>query len=51
MNALNIPYVELGVGIGNILRIGEVYGVFRLTNLQDSCAPWWAVRFRLSLGM
>lgn len=51
MNALSIPYVELGVGIGNILRIGEVYGVFRLTNLQDSCAPWWAVRFRLSLGM
>ena len=51
MNALNIPYVELGVGIGNILRIGEVYGVFRLTNLQDSCAPWWAVRFRLYLGM
>ena len=51
MNALTIPYVELGVGIGNILRIGEVYGVFRLTNLQDSCAPWWAVRFRLSLGM
>lgn len=51
MNALTIPYVELGVGIGNILRVGEVYGVFRLTNLQDSCAPWWAVRFRLSLGM
>lgn len=51
MNALNIPYVELGVGIGNILRIGEVYGVFRLTNLQDSCTPRWAVRFRLSLGM
>lgn len=51
MNALNIPYVELGVGIGNILRIGEVYGVFRLTNLQDSCAPWWAVRFRLYMSM
>lgn len=51
MNALTIPYVELGVGIGNILRVGEVYGIFRLTNLQDSCAPWWAVRFRLSLGM
>ncbi len=51
MNALTIPYVELGVGIGNILRVGEVYGVFRLTNIQDLCAPWWAVRFRLSLGM
>lgn len=51
MNALTIPYVELGVGIGNILRVGEVYGIFRLTNIQDLCAPWWAVRFRLSLGM
>lgn len=51
MNALNIPYIELGVGIGNILRIGEVYGVFRLTHLNDPTSPWWAVRFRLSLGM
>ena len=51
MNALTIPYVELGVGIGNILRVGEVYGIFRLTNIQDHCAPWWAVRFRLYLGM
>lgn len=51
MNALNIPYVELGVGIGNILRIGEVYGVFRLTHLNDPTSPWWAVRFRLYLGM
>lgn len=51
MNALNIPYVELGVGIGNILRIGEVYGVFRLTHINDPTSPWWAVRFRLSLGM
>ena len=48
---LNIPYVELGVGIGNILRVGELYGVFRLTDLQDNTAPWWAIRFRLHLGM
>lgn len=51
ISALNIPYVEMGVGIGNILRIGEVYGIFRLTNLQDPTSPWWAVRFRLQLGM
>jgi hypothetical protein len=51
INPLSIPYVEMGVGIGNILRIGEVYGVFRLTHTQDPCAPWWAVRFRLYLGM
>ena len=51
MSALNIPYVEMGVGIGNILRIGEVYGIFRLTHLNDPTTPWWAVRFRLQLGM
>ena len=51
LQAPNIPYVEMGVGIGNILRIGEVYGIFRLTNLQDTSTPWWAVRFRLHLGL
>ena len=51
LQAPNIPYVEMGVGVGNILRIGEVYGIFRLTNLQDNTTPWWAVRFRLHLGL
>ena len=51
LSALNIPYVEMGVGVGNILRVGEVYGVFRLTQLQDPCSPWWAVRFRLYMSM
>ena len=48
---LRTPYLEMGVGIGNILRIGEVYGIFRLTQLHDPSSPWWAVRFRLHLGM
>ena len=51
MTELNVPYVEAGVGIGNILRVGELYGVFRLTHLQDNTAPWWAIRFRLHLGL
>ena len=51
LHAPSIPYVEIGVGIGNILRIGEVYGIFRLTQWQDNNTPWWAVRFRLHLGM
>jgi hypothetical protein len=50
LKAPSIPYVEMGVGIGNILRIGEIYGVFRLTHWNDP-TPWWAVRFRLQLGM
>ena len=51
LQAPTTPYVEVGVGIGNILRIGEVYGVFRLTQLQDASAPWWAIRFRIQMGM
>jgi hypothetical protein len=51
MRAMQVPYVEMGVGIGNILRIGEVYGVFRLTQINDPASPWWAVRFRLHLAM
>ncbi|MBR5828017.1 MAG: carboxypeptidase-like regulatory domain-containing protein [Paludibacteraceae bacterium] len=50
LSSLNVPYVEVGAGIGNILRIGEVYGVFRVTHLNDP-TPWWAIRFRLHLGM
>ena len=50
LSAPTTPYVELGVGIGNILRIGEVYGVFRLTNIHDPHTPWGAVRFRLYIG-
>lgn len=49
LTAPRVPYVELGAGIGNILRIGEIYGVFRVTHL-DAPTPWWAVRFRLHLG-
>lgn len=51
LHAPSIPYMEMGVGIGNILRVGEVYGVFRITPLNDTTTPWWAVRFRLHLGM
>lgn len=51
ISPLTIPYVEMGVGIGNILRIGEIYGVFRLTQIKDPSSPWWAIRFRLHMGM
>lgn len=51
LNSMKVPYVEAGAGIGNILRVGEVYAVFKLTQWQDPQTPWWAVRFRLHLGM
>lgn len=50
LSAPTTPYVELGAGIGNILRIGEIYGVFRVTHLDDP-TPWWTIRFRLHIGM
>lgn len=48
---LNIPYVELGIGIGNILRVAEVYAVWRLTHWDDKSSPIWGIRFRLHLGL
>ncbi len=51
LSSLRIPYVELGVGIGNILRIGELYSIWRLTHLSDPTAPYWALRFRLHLSL
>ena len=48
---LTIPYVEMGVGIGNILRICDVYSIWRLTRFDDATTPRWAVRFRLNLGL
>jgi len=51
METLNVPYVEVGVGIGNILRIGDVYSIWRLTHVGDATTPRWAIRFRLNLGL
>ena len=51
LKAPTIPYIEAGIGIGNILRIGEVYAVFRLTNFSDTTTPWWGIRARLHLGL
>lgn len=51
LQPLSMPYVELGVGLGNIFRIGEVYSVWRLTNREDLSAARWAIRFRLHVGM
>ena len=48
---LRSPYTEVGVGIGNIFRVGEVYAVWRLTNRQDLTTPTWGIRFRFKLGL
>lgn len=43
---LSTPYTEIGVGIGNILRVGEFYSVWRL-----SPSVSWALRFRIHLDL
>ncbi len=47
------PYIEAGIGIGNVLRVGDFYFVSRLTGLTRSprTGPIMGFRFRLRLGM
>ena len=51
MQPLRIPYVEIGVGIGNILRVGNVYSIWRLTNRQNPYSARWGVRFCFDLSL
>ena len=46
---LTIPYAELGIGIGNILRVAELHSVWRLSHRNDAGATNWAIRFRLHI--
>ena len=47
---LRVPYVEVGCGIGNILRVAELHSVWRLTHRSDLSTPLWALRFRIHIG-
>lgn len=47
---LRVPYVEVGCGIGNILRVAELHSVWRLTHRSDLSTPLWAIRFRIHIG-
>ncbi|MCQ2342986.1 MAG: DUF5686 and carboxypeptidase regulatory-like domain-containing protein [Paludibacteraceae bacterium] len=49
MQPLTTPYVEIGVGLGNILRIADLMSVWRLTHRDDPGAPKWSMRFRFHL--
>lgn len=50
-NPFHTPYVEVGCGIGNILRVLDLHSVWRVTNRQDPTTPLWAMRFRLHLDL
>lgn len=51
LKPLSIPYVEVGVGLGNILRLIDIYSVWRITNRNDLSTPLWGIRGRVSLGL
>lgn len=51
MQTLNIPYVEVGVGIGNIFRLIDVYSIWRVTHRSDTTTPLWGIRGRIQIGM
>lgn len=50
-NPFHEPYVEVGCGIGNILRVLDLHSVWRVTNRQDPTTPRWAMRFRIHLDL
>jgi hypothetical protein len=45
----NMPYMECGIGISNILRLFTVESVWRLTHRNSPIAINWGVRFRIDL--
>ena len=51
LSSLTTPYIELGCGIGNILRVLDIYSVWRLTNWEKEATPRWALRFRLHISL
>lgn len=51
MQTLSVPYVEVGVGIGNILRLIDVYSIWRLTHRKDPSTPLWGIRGCVRLGL
>lgn len=50
MNPLNKPYMEVGVGLTNILHIFTLQSVWRLTDLNHAGALPWGIRGCLSLS-
>lgn len=49
LQSLSVPYVEIGCGLGNILRIADLMSVWRLTHRDEPGAPTWSLRFRFHI--
>jgi len=50
MNPLNKPYMEVGVGFSNILKIFTLQSVWRLTDLNRTGTIPWGLRGCLRLN-
>ena len=46
---IDVPYMEAGVGISNILKFFSVQSVWRLTHRDAPNAMKWGIRFRFNL--
>ena len=51
LQSLTVPYVEVGVGLGNILRLIDLYSVWRVTNRNDLSTPLWGIRGSIRIGL
>ncbi|MDR0370995.1 MAG: DUF5686 and carboxypeptidase regulatory-like domain-containing protein [Prevotellaceae bacterium] len=49
MHDLRTPYIEVGIGITNILRLFSAQVTYRLTNLRDNLTPY-SIAFGIRLG-
>ena len=48
---VDVPYTEIGCGIGNILRVMDIHSVWRLTSPANTAElPYWALRFRIHIA-
>ncbi len=49
MQAAQVPYIEMGFGLGNIFRVANLYSIWRLTHRQDPLGQLWAIRFMFKI--
>lgn len=47
---LQTPYIEMGVGISNILQIAALESIWQVTHRHDPNSILWGLRLRLNIG-
>lgn len=46
VQSVQVPYVEFGFGVGNILRVANVYAIWRLTHRNDPVGLKWGIKVK-----